>query len=251
MTWILLLIGFCGMCCPSCNSDPGELGPNHIDSLEVHFNMQWALNWDSVEILVYRLDSPGVLQMISRKQTFNRRFKIETSEFDRDDLYEVIRVSQQYARVSLQTVFRREDPLHLHKMTFSRQDPDGNSFIEVLADRFIYRFIYSSYLNGDGYEKLSKNSLFEDQLVYTLRSLNFEEGLEFNCMVYPSIQNAELPVAVNAVFKVSKAPDSFWNVRVDFPERWSRYTFAAAYPNELLEVVHSDTRGLTLLVSGN
>lgn len=236
MNWILLLIGFCGMCCPSCNSDPGELGPNHIDSLEVHFNMQWGLQWDSEEDLwYYEGDSNSLsLNIHSRQETFNRRLKIKTRELDRDDLYEVIRVSQLRDHTALQMVFRKEDPLRIHKMTFSKQHLDGNTFIEILSDRFIYRFIYSSHQEGDGYEKLGKNNLFENQLIYTLRSLKFAEGLEFSCKVLPSIQTGKVPLAVQTKFNVSKTINGNWLVQLTYPKRWSRYYFSADYPNELL-----------------
>jgi len=258
--------------CSSGNTGNVSAEEARRDSVLMYFNIGWAEDklWEDGFAEVAKYDAQRVIYGKVRhfeyvfatvKEHFNKEYKVKTDEFDRDDLFEVMKVNK-FARIEteeypyhfLNSIFlKRDNPVFLYKMTNTSQEWCGNTFKEFLEDRYIYRFIFSSYRDGegDGYQKLPKDVLFEDQLPYTLRTLRFENGLSFQYKVVESqITNKALdPKMYAATFQVRRdtATSDGWQVIVDLQkDKKNVYWFSGLYPNYLTKMEAWDGRTLHL-----
>ncbi len=247
-----------------------------------YINYDWANNplWDDGQAEVAIYDATKEIYGKSRsfeyayilvKEEFNESYHVKTDDYERDDLYPVMKINkfcrietQKYPYHFLTSVFiHRGNPEDLHKLTHTSQEWCGNTSKHFLEQGGKYQFDYMSYFDGEGNDrtKISKGPWFEDQLSYTLRTLKFRDGLLFDVDIYPSqISNSvERPRAVSAHAEVSKADssdladidqsfiDSPWKVVVTkASEGEITFWINGSYPNYLLKMESSDGRSLQL-----
>ncbi|SHK51478.1 hypothetical protein [Hymenobacter psychrotolerans] len=246
-----------------------------LHRLEPHFNPHWAMDklWEDglAEVAVY--DAERVIYSQARrfeyvqltvKEEFNQQYQVKTDDYQRPDLFSVMKVNQfcripteQYPYHFLTSLFfRRESPLRLHKLTTSSQEWCGTTFKAFLDDGQQYTETYNSYWDGQGagQRHLRRDLLFEDALPYTLRSLRFHDGLTFQVAVCELQQTskAAAPAIYHATVSVGPAAaadtaEAAWQVRVRLGEgKESTYWFARKYPNVLLRQATWDGRNLRL-----
>ena len=254
---------------------PPAVPANALRHLDPQFNPQWAMDklWEDglAEVAVYdaeRVIYDRVRQFeyvqVTVKEEFNGQYNVKTDDYQRQDLFSVMKVNQfcrieteQYPYHFLTSLFfRRESPASLYKLTTSSQEWCGNTFKAFLDDGQQYVETYNSYWDGQGagQRKLRRAVLFEDALPYTLRSLRFDAAATFKTSICelqqtskaapPTIYDAEIQVQ-NAV--TGDTPEPAWQVRVRLaPGKESTYWFAQKYPNVLLRQATWDGRNLRL-----
>jgi hypothetical protein len=283
----LLLLGGClATCLAACSATdadqkqpagqiPPAAPPDALRRLAPQFNPQWAMNrvWEDglAEVAIY--DAERVIYdrvrrfeyvQVTVKEEFNRQYQVKTDDYQRRDLFPVMKVNQfcrieteQYPYHFLTSLFfRRESPTRLYKLTTSSQEWCGNTFKAFLDDGRHYVETYNSYWDGQGagQRKLRRDLLFEDGLPYTLRSLRFATAGSFPARICelqqtskaaPStIYDAEIQVREAAA---ADTPEPAWQVRVRLaPGKESTYWFARKYPNVLLRQATWDGRNLRL-----
>lgn len=249
--------------------------PNALRRLTPEFNSQWAMDtlWEDglAEVAVYnaeRVIYDEVRQFeyvqLTVKEEFNQQYKVKTDDYQRPDLFPVIKVNQfcriptdQYPYHFLTSLFfRRENPVGLYKLTTSSQEWCGNTFKAFQDDGLQYMQTYNSYWDGQGTgrRRLRRDVLFEDALPYTLRSLRFETLPTFKATICELQQTSKAgpPTYYNAEIQVRQAPatdapEPAWLVRVQLePAKVSTYWFARKYPNVLLRQEAWDGRKLAL-----
>ena len=252
----------------------GPSGNRHDpDELESQFNHSWALDtlWDdglaevatyAAERVMYNKVRAFDYTMITVKEDFNKAYNVKTDDYERKDLFPVIKVNQ-FCRVPTDNYpyhfmtamfFRRQNPLYLNKLTSSSQEWCGQTFKAITRAGNRFQYAYNSYWDGQGAGKmdLDKALLFEDQLPYTLRSLKFRDGLAFPAPVagLQQTSKASPPVVYPATFRVSRdntAPRQAWRVQVNLsPGKQNTYWFALEYPHILLRQQTWDGRTLEL-----
>lgn len=270
-----LIISLIAMATISCEGDAQPDFDQRIDE-------QWAINelWDDGKAEVAIYDAERVVYGEPRqfdyvyvlvKETFNETYHVKTDDYERNDLYEVMKVNKfcrietlKYPYHYLTSVFyNRKTPASVHKMTNTSQEWCGNTAKSFLETGNKYEFQYMSYWDGqgNGIEKIDKTPWFEDQLSYTLRTLMFTEGLSFEVQMYPTqvSSSAKVPEAEPAVVKVSKPAlgeltglDSTfvsnpWKVTIQRDHGPDlTYWFNGNYPNYLLKMQSTDGRKLSL-----
>jgi hypothetical protein len=255
----------------SCSGPAGK--ENDPEKLETLFNHNWASDslWDdglaevatyAAERLIYNKVRTFDYTMITVKEDFNKAYNVKTDDFERNDLFPVIKVNQ-FCRIPTDNYpyhfmtamfFRRQNPLYLHKLTSSSQEWCGQTFKDITHAGNRFQYAYNSYWDGQGAGKmdLNKEMLFEDQLPYTLRSLKFEDGLAFSADVVGLMQTnkASQPAIYPATFRVTRdkaAGKQAWRVMVVLkPEMENSYWFAPEYPHILLRQQTWDGRSLQL-----
>ena len=242
-----------------------------------HINRQWAADtlWDdglaevahyNAERVIYGKVRDFEYTHILVKETFNKEYDVKTEDYNRGDLFPVMKINK-FARIPTQKYpyhfltslfYTREEPTILHKMTHSSQEWCGNTFklFQHLGNK--YHYLFSSYWDGQGNGRLKypDKMWFEDGLSYTLRALHFAEGLQFEHPLLESqVSNkASKPVIYDARFAVSQEklnvneqPRQAWRVRVQLDEeKQNTYWFAPEYPNILLKQESWDGRNLEL-----
>jgi hypothetical protein len=274
---LLFMAGAMGM-----HACTGSNAQNPVSASE-HFNQQWAKNemWDQGEAEVAKYDAQRVVYgkvrnfeyvYILVKETFNREFKVKTDTYDRDDLFEVMKINKfcriptdNYPYHYLTSIFyKREQPSTVYKLTNTSQEWCGNTSKYFLDQGRRYEFGYNSYWDGQGIGKMKVdgNIMFEDQLSHSLRALNFREGLTFQQRVAESQVNSKAtePKIYNATFSVSQDNalslstdydmgklEEVWKVEVQLEEgKTNTYWFGGSYPNILLKQDSWDGRKLAL-----
>lgn len=255
--------------------------PQADQGLHRYFNMSWAEDklWDDglAEVAVYNAarvvyNKPRYFDYvyILVKEDFNKQYRVKTDDYEREDLYPVMKVNQfanipteNYPYHFLTSIFyRRENPVQVHKYTNSSQEWCGNTFKLLVEKGGRWEYTFHSYWDGQGDDTkmLDATPLLEDQLAYTLRTLKFEDGLKFNLPVYNTqISNrADPPVAYDAEFEVRQVgaidslpgkfpPQDVWVVSVKLDdEKLNQYFFTQEYPNILVEMTAWDGRKLRL-----
>ncbi|MCA8830728.1 hypothetical protein [Hymenobacter pini] len=264
----------------SCSSDSGKPKPpaalpvpvdNPLTRHGGPFQLDWAMNplWEDgrAEIAVYDAEQQVdgephrfTITQATAKREFNQQYNVSTTQPGRNDVFPVLQVTQQYtlptaaypSNVQVCLVFRRDQPVQLHKLTVSVQEWAGSSFKSFMDDGLQYQQQYNSYRDeeGLGQRTLLHQALFEDALPYTLRSLDFAALPTFRASIYGQQQtsSAKPPVLYQARIQVEEAPaaDSLqnaWQVRVRLNDtRQNMYWFAKAYPHELLRAATWDGR---------
>lgn len=197
--------------------------------------------------------------LIVVKEDFNREFMVKADwPYDGKDVFTVMKVNlvQEIETVAypyryMMSVFTpREEPINAVKMTLTAHEWCGNTFKEYRGWEDPKSIKYNSYWDGqgDGQHLLPGfTGVLEDQLLYSLRSLNFTDGLEFKEKVLESQINnkANEPTITEAHFKVAEGTGD-WMVTVDFGGRTASYVFGKEYPNLLLSYDSGEGRTLTL-----
>ncbi len=240
------------------------------------FGQDWAMNklWEDgqAEVALYRAErviygEPRQFEytLITVKEEFNQQFNVKSDNYQRQDLFPVMKVNQ-FCSIPTDTYpyhfltslfFRRDQPVQLHKLTTSSQEWCGNTFKAISNnDGLQYEQTYNSYWDGEGAgrRQLQLNALFEDALPYTLRALRFERKPEFAARIYELQQTsrAAAPTLYEAQIKVEDAlttdtPEPAWRVRVVLTDqKTNTYWFAKTYPNTLLRQTTWDGRNLWL-----
>lgn len=249
---------------------------------EEHFNAQWAQDarWEqgTAEVAKYQAERTVYNKVrnfeytfILVKETFNREFDTKTDDYDRDDLFDVMKVNK-FARIPTDNYpyhymtslfFRRAQPAVVHKLTNTSQEWCGTTSKYFLNQGASYEFGYNSYWDGQGIGQttVDGNIMFEDQLSYSLRTLSFAEGLSFKQRVAESqiTSKATIPTIYDATFTVNQVNDfaldtdyplekaPVWKVRVQLDaQKTNEYWFDSQYPNVLLKQATWDGRQLQL-----
>ncbi len=242
----------------------------YFNAIHANFNRAWAQNayWDSVKMETNTYAAKYILDeephhfdytLSIRKEDFNDQYNTQTQAYDRPDIYEVMKVhasasihsNDSFYNFLTSMYFLRMNALVLHKMTQSSQDWMGNTFKHYFNTKSIIEMHYNSYWDreGIGHKIFNKDLLFEDQLVYTLRSLDFKEGLNFNAQVLET-------QVLNKVGQLHIYPANFevkdigmykdipcWKVEVKLDSlKSNEYYFTKEYPNTLLKFKSWDWR---------
>jgi len=221
------------------------------------FNHNWAMEktWEDGQAEVAHYDAEMMVYgkirkfdnvYITVKEEFNAGFNVKTNDYERDDLFSVMKVNM-FARFETENYpyhfltslfFKREKPEQLHKMTHTGQEWCGNTFKQFELTPTGYAYDYNSYFDGygDGEMEVSgTDMLWEDQLPYLLRALKFEDALTFEKKVVEAQINTKTrkPKVYEAQFQVADQ-DSTWQVQVQLAnDKVNTYTFQKAYPNLL------------------
>ena len=255
-SFILLLLAAC--------STPERTEPETegYEAIKPHFKTDWAMHklWDDglaevavydAEYVVYGNKRSFDLTIITVKEDFNKEHNVKTDNYKRDDLFPVMKINQfcriptdNYPYHYLSSVFvHRQKPWQLHKQTTSSQEWCGNTFKAITAESDNYKLYYNSYFDGqgEGNYKLQKDLLFEDQLPYSLRALNFRDGLTFKADIAETQQTnkAAEPVVYNATISTIKSEvnnNQAWQVQVKLATaKVNEYWFSTEYPNTLIQ----------------
>ena len=242
---------------------------DNFKSIQQHFNNHWADSsyWDDgkAEVAVYIATREIYKKIrvfdytfITVSEDFNKEFGVKTDDYTRKDLFRVMKLNafaevktDNYPYHFLSSMFiMRNSPLYLQKMTSGSQEWCGITFKEFLNQTNNFKLIYHSYWDGegDGEKQIPADLLFEDQLIYSLRSLKFKDGLNFNARVLGSQVSNKVGKQniYEAFFKVSKT-DSSWKVQVNLdPAKINEFEFRKVYPNILIRKSTWDKQTLVL-----
>ncbi len=259
-------------------TDVGVLEDSYLENF---FNTEWADGelWDDgnaelaiyeAERVIYGKNRQYDYVYILVKETFNRKFNVKTDDYARDDLFDVMKVNK-FARIETDRYpynylsslfFKRNLPVQVHIFNHSSQEWCGITFKNF--NRYVngYNYDYNSYWDGQGKgtNTLPLNILFEDQLSYTLRTLNFEDRMSFNCQILESqiTNKAGDPEIYNATITVRETNDNppdpgnlfeggLWKVSVNLSsDKTNIYWISDIYPNVLLKMETWDGRRMVL-----
>ncbi|WP_071883109.1 hypothetical protein [Hymenobacter swuensis] len=239
------------------------------------FRQQWAMAalWEdgqaevatyTAERVIYGEPRRFEYTLITVKEEFNQQYNVKTDDYQRKDVFPVMKVNQfcsipanNYPYHFLTSLFfRRDQPVLLHKLTTSSQEWCGNTFKAIVNDGLQYQQTYNSYWDGqgNGQRTLRYDALFEDALPYTLRSLRFEALPTFQAFIYELQQTskAAAPQLYQAQVRVedgltADTAEPAWRVSVTLTDKKQNvYWFAKTYPNVLLRQVTWDGRNLWL-----
>ncbi len=253
-----------------------------VDAAE-YFNADWAMDsrWDQGVAEVAKYDAQRVVYNKERqfeyvyilvKETFNEEFQVKTDDYERKDLFDVMKINK-FARIPTDNYpyhymtslfYKRQQPSTIHKLVNTSQEWCGTTSKYFLSEGRDYEFGYNSYWDaqGIGKETMEGNILFEDQLSHSLRALKFADGLQFQQAVAESqiSSKATKPAIYQATFTVSSEDElsldtsydlsqeqKVWKVSVQLDsEKTNEYWFAGEYPNILLKQSTWDGRNLQL-----
>ena len=221
------------------------------------FKHDWAMDkiWEDGQAEVAHYDAEMIVYgkvrkfdnaYITVKEEFNEDFNVKTNDYNRDDLFSVMKVNkfgsfetENYPYHYLTSIFfKRDKPEQLHKMTHTGQEWCGNTFKQFELTPTGYVYDYNSYFDGYGDGSMAiegTDLIWEDQLSYLLRATKFADGLKFSKQVVGGQINTKTrtPEIFNAEFTVSDQ-DSVWHVQTLLEEgKVNTYTFDKAYPNLL------------------
>lgn len=273
IAWSITLLSLAGCA--------GSTAQETIQGAE-HFNDAWAMDayWEQGTAEVAKYQAQRVVYQKARdfeytlilvKETFNEEFNVKTDDYERDDLFDVMKVNK-FARIPTDNYpyhymtslfFRREQPATVHKLVNTSQEWCGTTAKYFLNKGRNYTFGYNSYWDGQGVGETTVDGgiMFEDQLSYSLRALNFANGLNFTARVAESqvSSKATKPILYEAKFTVSQAADfsldteydlgnaSVWKVSVQLDsDKTNEYWFSGEYPNVMLRQTTWDGQELQL-----
>ncbi|MBJ6109305.1 hypothetical protein JAO73_09795 [Hymenobacter sp. BT523] len=274
---ILLSTGLAG--CHAPNNEPAAgrapVSAQALQAVLPHFDQNWAMRklWEDglaevatydAERVVYKKPRRFAYTMITVKEEFNQQFNVKTDDYQRQDLFPVMKINQfcaiptdQYPYHYLTSLFfRRDQPVALYKMTTSSQEWCGNTFKSIIDDGVNFEMWYHSYWDGEGNSNrdLRRDVFLEDALPYTLRSLKFGSLPAFKLVVMDLQQTnrAKPPVYYQARLTTADVPadkqnPAAWRVSIQLaPDKANTYLFAKEYPNVLLHQTTWDGRNLQL-----
>ena len=271
----LVLIGACTPDRERTEAPKVRASVQALQGIRPYFDEQWAMNkyWEDglaevatyeAERTVYKKKRRFEYTLITVKEEFNQEFNVKTDDYQRADIFPVMKVNafcqiptDQYPYHYLTSLFfRRDQPVALFKMTSSSQEWCGNTFKAIVDDGVDLEESYNSYWDqqGTGSRKLRRDVLLEDALPYTLRTLQFGRQPAFDLTVLDLQQTnkATPPVYYQAHLTTTDAPSAdvpapAWRVAVQLaPDKQNVYWFAKAYPNLLLRQATWDGRSLRL-----
>ena len=271
------LAAFAGCTAPDENKTPGRAPASApaLQAVQGYFDQQWAMRklWEDglaevstydAERTVYQKKRRFEFTQITVKEEFNQQFKVKTDDYQRADLFPVMKINQfcqipadQYPYHYLTSLFfRRDQPVALYKMTTSSQEWCGNTFKTIVDDGVNFEETYDSYWDhqGTGSRDLPRNVFVEDALPYTLRALKFAAlpALDLRVMALQQTNQAPPPVyyqahLITAAAPATDVPEPAWRVAVVLaPGKENVYWFAQKYPNVLLRQTTWDGRSLRL-----
>lgn len=220
-------------------------------------DQNWAMNklWEDgqaevaiyeAEMVIYGQARKFEQPIITVKEEFNQAFNVKTDDYERADLFSVMKVNR-FANIPTPNYpyhyltslfFKREKPEQLHKMTHSGQEWCGNTFKQFELNTSGYDYDYNSYFDGYGDGKMAiegNEQWWEDQLPYVLRALKFAKGLSFEKEVINSQINTKThqPKSQLAAFSINDLGD-LWEVVASFEEGQNTYLFEKNYPNVMV-----------------
>ncbi len=247
-----------------------------------HFRSDWAMDarWEKgtaevakyqAQRIVYQKPRDFEYTLILVKETFNEELNVKTDDYQRDDLYDVMKVNK-FARIPTDNYpyhymtsvfFRRDQPATVHKLVNTSQEWCGTTAKYFLNKGRKYAFGYNSYWDGQGVGEtiVDGGIMFEDQLSYSLRALDFADRLNFTARVAESqvSSKATKPTVYEAKFAVSQAAGfsldteydlgdaSVWKVSVQLDsDKTNEYWFSGEYPNVMLRQTTWDGQKLQL-----
>ncbi|MCX2745119.1 hypothetical protein OO013_14660 [Mangrovivirga sp. M17] len=248
----------------SCNPESGVHKDKEMP-WNNHFNNNWTDNklWDDglAEVNIY--DAQRVIYgeprnyeqvYVAVKETFNKEYQVKTDNYQRDDLFEVIKVNlfsdiptHRYPYHFLMSIFfKRQSPDAVYKLNVSSQEWCGTTFKSMRKKSYGYDENYNSYWDGEGRgeRQIEQVCLIEDQLVFSLRALKFEDGLNFSAPVMKSRMTSKAtdPVIENSDFTVTDTAEA-WSVKVEGAHIGKiNYLFEKDYPNKMISMESSDGR---------
>ncbi|GEO05008.1 hypothetical protein AAE02nite_26720 [Adhaeribacter aerolatus] len=265
LIWLLLLgLGSC-----TSRAEQNKLSAEQ----QTCFNPEWAQNkhWDDglAEVAIYQAErvvynKPRSFEyvLITVKEDFNQAFNVKTDNYNRSDLFPVMKVNQ-FCRIPTDNYpyhyltslfFRRENPVQVHKITSSSQEWCGNTFKAITQAGNNFNYSFNSYWDeqGTGELTLPGDLLFEDQLPYTLRSLRFKDGLTLKAPIAELLQTnkankpAVYPATITVHSDIGSTPN-LWLVSVKLSaEKENKYFFRKEYPHILEKQQTWDGRQLQL-----
>jgi hypothetical protein len=259
----------------ACSNTPKQsIETEKPSPLAKYFNAEWANNshwYDGLaevatyqaQRTIYNKERNFEYTYITVAEDFNKEFRVKTDDYNRKDLYKVMKVNafckietDNYPYHFLTSMFLPfATPWAMDKMTNGSQEWCGNTFKEYLAGPADYQLTYHSYWDGegDGSTTINKDVLFEDQLNYTLRSLNFKEGLTFDakvleCQISSKVGKLKIYNSKIIVTDGSAAISNTWKVSMMLENgKENVYYFKNTYPNLLVKQNTWDNRSLVLL----
>ena len=270
-----LLLAGCGETTNKAKKPKAPASVQALQAIMPQFNDGWAMQkyWEDglaevatydAERVVYKKKRRFEYTLITVKEEFNQEFNVKTDDYQRPDLFPVMKVNQfcqiaadEYPYHYLTSLFfRRDQPVALYKMTSSSQEWCGNTFKSIVDDGVNFKESYDSYWDhqGVGSRDLRRDVLLEDALPYSLRALRFDQKPEFDLTVMDLQQTskATAPVYYRAHLTTTEAaaadaPAPAWRVSVQLaPGKQNQYWFGKAYPNVLLRSAAWDGRTLSL-----
>ncbi|MDB5233705.1 MAG: hypothetical protein JWR44_698 [Hymenobacter sp.] len=273
----MLGISIAGCEAPVKESEAGRapVSARALQKVLPYFDQGWAMNklWEDglaevatyqAERTVYKKKRSFEYTQITVKEEFNQQFNVKTDDYNRTDLFPVMKINQfcaiptdQYPYHYLTSLFfRRDQPVALYKMTTSSQEWCGNTFKTIVDDGVNFEESFDSYWDnqGVGSRDLRRDVFLEDALSYTLRSLRFAQLPAFDFVVLDLQQTnqATPPLYYKAHLAAASAPatdapEPAWRVAVTLaPGKENVYWFAKNYPNVLLRQTTWDGRSLLL-----
>jgi hypothetical protein len=272
---LLLFCVYIFCACQNSVQQKQSSGYSNAIRLEKYIDKQWAQNplWNdgNAEVAqykatrtIYKKERKFTYTYITVSEDFNKEFNVKTDDYQRKDLYKVMKVN---AFAAIQTdnypyhfltsmFFLRGNSTLLHKFTNSSQEWCGNTFKEFLNEGENFKYNYHSYWDGEGDGSTTINSdlLFEDQLNYTLRTLKFKDGLTFKAKVLESqiTSKAKFGNIYSAQFLISDDKKDLknsnnWEVTVNLEKgKTNFYYFDKKYPNIMMKAITWDGRNLDL-----
>lgn len=275
----VLLLGLLLSACTPAEDKPGQARlPASAPALRTvmpYFDQHWAMRklWEDglaevatydAERVIYKKKRTFEYTQITVKEEFNQQFNVKTDDYQRKDLFSVMKINQfcsipadEYPYHYLTSLFfRREQPVALFKMASSSQEWCGNTFKSITDDGVNFELWFRSYWDGQGDSSrdLRRDIFLEDALPYTLRALKFDQRPSFDLTVLDLQQTTKVtpPVYYPAHLTTAEAPapdtpESAWRVAVTLaPGKENVYWFAKSYPNILLRQTAWDGRTLRL-----
>lgn len=265
----------------SCKGGKADVPSTATDTLPVRPSFAAASVWNDGRAEVATYASTRVVYgkprsfesvVITVKEDFNQQFDVKTDSYERTDLRAMMKVNivqriqtDSYPYNYMTSMFfERSAPNILHKATTSSQEWCGTTFKHITTDSVVH-YAYDSYWDGEGVgtRTLRSSVFFEDQLIYTLRTLDFANGYTTKIELYPTIitSKAALSEPVSATVTVgsdmldaaalqdgsSFAATECWRVtvkRANGPT--NEYWFSKTFPHVMYRFTSDDGRSMRL-----
>ena len=155
--------------------------PNHKEipyATSDFINQEWAMDklWEDgqaevaiydAEMIIYGMARQFENPMITVKEEFNQAFNVKTDDYQRNDLFSVMKVNRfadietpNYPYHYLTSLFiKRDKPEQLYKMTHTGQEWCGNTFKQFELNQQGYDYDYNSYFDGYGNGKMALTAI--------------------------------------------------------------------------------------------
>lgn len=260
-------------CTPTTSSLPAALPTTKEFAQQEVWNDGRAeiATYDAVRV-VYGKPRRHTTTMITVKEDFNSEFDVKTDTYDRRDLLAVMKINlastiqtDAYPYHYLTSMFfRRDDAASVHKVVSTSQEWCGTTFKRFSGRGDSLVVMYDSYWDGEGNGAtiISRDLVIEDQLLYSLRSISFRQGMTFSARVIPSIITNKAKIAKPQTYTFSVMEDvydpssetmsdvgrtSCWRIDMKSADSLvASYWFSMDSMHYLVRYRHSDGRQMTL-----